>query len=256
MNEDAGLRYGLPSRYYLMPEVFEAEMERIFYRSWQFACHLETVRKPGDYATCSVADQDLMVIRDRTGQLRAFYNVCRHRAHQLLEGSGTRGRYAEAEPLYAGRPRTPTQLKVVRGTAQPCRTNKAEPCPAEGEPSRPAHLSTKAKATWRAVVPVLEQMRTLTVAGGLALEDLCEAYAELCTARAVLKNRGARTYSFETKAGETVYRSYPEVAQAADADRRFRSWLASFGLTPADRSRVVAAAPGEQENPFAALESG
>jgi len=88
MNEDAGLRYGLPSRYYLMPEVFEAEKERIFYRSWQFACHLETVRKPGDYATCSVADQDLMVIRDRAGQLRAFYNVCRHRAHQLLEGSG------------------------------------------------------------------------------------------------------------------------------------------------------------------------
>ena len=154
------------------------------------------------------------------------------------------------------RPRTPTRLKVVKGTAQPCRTNKAEPTPAEGEPLRPAHLTAKAKVTWRAVVPVLEEMRILTVADGLALEGLCEAYAELCTARAVLKKRGARTYSFETKAGETVFRSYPEVAQVADADRRFRSWLVSFGLTPADRSRVVAAAPGETENPFAALERG
>ena len=156
----------------------------------------------------------------------------------------------------AGRPRIPTQLKVVKGTAQPCRTNKSEPMPAEGVPSRPAHLSTKAKKTWRAVVPVLEEMRILTVADGLALEGLCEAYAELCTARAVLRKRGSRTYSFATKTGETVYRSYPEVAQAADADRRFRSWLASFGLTPADRSRVVAAPPEEQENPFAALADG
>ena len=156
----------------------------------------------------------------------------------------------------AGRPRKSTRLKVVQGTAQPSRINKSEPKPAEGEPAQPAHLSAKAKATWRAVVPVLEEMRTLTVADGLALEGLCESYAELCAARAVLKKRGARTYSFETKAGETVYRSYPEVAQAADADRRFRAWLVSFGLTPADRSRVVAAAPGETENPFAVLERG
>lgn len=154
------------------------------------------------------------------------------------------------------RPRIPTKLKVVKGTAQPCRTNKAEPKPAEGEPCRPAHLSAKAKTAWRAVVPILQHMRILTVADGLALEGLCEAYADLHTARASLKKRGARTYSFETKTGETVFRSYPEVAQAADADRRFRSWLVSFGLTPADRSRVVAAAPGEQENPFAALERG
>ena len=154
------------------------------------------------------------------------------------------------------RPRTPTRLKIIKGTAQPSRINKNEPMPTVGEPAQPAHLTAKAKTAWRAVVPVLEEMRILTVADGLALEGLCEAYAELCTARAVLRKRGSRTYSFATKTGETVYRSYPEVAQAADADRRFRSWLASFGLTPADRSRVVAAPPEEQENPFAALADG
>lgn len=153
----------------------------------------------------------------------------------------------------AGRPRLPTRLKVVKGTAQPCRTNKSEPTPAEGVPSRPAHLSAKAKAAWRAVVPILQDMRVLTVADSLALEGLCEAYADLCAARAVLQKRGGATYSFVTKTGDTVYRAYPEVAQAADADRRFRSWLASFGLTPADRSRVDATMPEDRENPFAAL---
>ena len=88
MNEEAGLRYGLPSRYYLEPEVFAAEKERIFYRTWQFACHVESVRRPGDYATCALADQDLIVIRGRDGRLRAFYNVCQHRAHQLAKGRG------------------------------------------------------------------------------------------------------------------------------------------------------------------------
>ena len=77
----------------------------------------------------------------------------------------------------AGRPRLPTRLKVVKGTAQPCRTNKSEPTPAEGVPSRPAHVSAKAKAAWRAVGPILQDMRVLPVADSLTLGALCEAVA-------------------------------------------------------------------------------
>jgi len=79
---------GLPARYYTAPEVFDRVRERLFYRSWQFACHVSRVSEPGDYLAFSIFDQDLFVIRDADGMLRCFFNVCRHRGHLLLEGSG------------------------------------------------------------------------------------------------------------------------------------------------------------------------
>ena len=88
INSASGLSFSLPKHYYTAPEVFAAETERIFYRSWIFVGLLEDLSKAGDYVTCSVADQDLLVIRGRDGSLRAFYNVCQHRAHQLAAGRG------------------------------------------------------------------------------------------------------------------------------------------------------------------------
>ena len=82
------LRYGLPKRYYTAPEVFAAEIERIFCRTWQFAGLLEHLAKPGDYFATTAAGQDVLVLRGGDGTLRGFYNVCRHRAHRLLEGAG------------------------------------------------------------------------------------------------------------------------------------------------------------------------
>ncbi|MEM7224743.1 MAG: aromatic ring-hydroxylating dioxygenase subunit alpha [Pseudomonadota bacterium] len=88
MSKETELRYGLPSGHYLAPEIFAAEQERIFRKSWHFAGHLESLRRPGDYVTCRIAGDDIVVLRDRAGVLRAFHNVCRHRAHQLLSGEG------------------------------------------------------------------------------------------------------------------------------------------------------------------------
>jgi phenylpropionate dioxygenase-like ring-hydroxylating dioxygenase large terminal subunit len=78
----------LPSRYYTDPAVFEGEKERIFARSWLCAGRLEQLREPGDYFTCRVMDEELILLRDMAGELRAFYNVCQHRAHRLLAGAG------------------------------------------------------------------------------------------------------------------------------------------------------------------------
>ena len=51
--------------------------------------HVEIVRDPGSFATVTVADAPIVIVRDRDGALRAFYNVCKHRAHELLSGRGT-----------------------------------------------------------------------------------------------------------------------------------------------------------------------
>jgi choline monooxygenase len=68
---------------------FELEQNAVFKRTWQWLCHLEKLREPGNYVTANVAATPIVAVRDAGGELRAFYNVCKHRAHHLLEGSGT-----------------------------------------------------------------------------------------------------------------------------------------------------------------------
>lgn len=78
----------LPSRYYTDPSVHACEIERIFKRSWICVGHACDIPAPGDYLTDTVAGQPVFVIRGRDGTPRAFFNVCQHRGHELLRGSG------------------------------------------------------------------------------------------------------------------------------------------------------------------------
>ena len=79
----------LPSRYYNDPEIYEKEKRKILYRSWHYAGHKSQVKNPGDYLTFQIGDENLIIIRGNDEQLNGFINVCRHRAHKLLEGSGS-----------------------------------------------------------------------------------------------------------------------------------------------------------------------
>ena len=79
----------LAARYYTDPAVFEKERRGLLSRTWQFAGHESQAREPGDYFTCEIAGESLFCIRGRDGVLRAFYNVCQHRGHRLVEGAGT-----------------------------------------------------------------------------------------------------------------------------------------------------------------------
>ena len=67
----------------------EADLKAIFARTWQWICHVEKLSEPGCYVAATVAGMPIAVVRDREGGLRAFYNVCKHRAHELLSGSGS-----------------------------------------------------------------------------------------------------------------------------------------------------------------------
>lgn len=78
--------------YYTDAAHFERDKHDIFYRSWQCVCHVSEVARPGDYATCSIVDEKIFVLRNPGGELRAWYNLCRHRGHPLLEGFGNTGK--------------------------------------------------------------------------------------------------------------------------------------------------------------------
>jgi phenylpropionate dioxygenase-like ring-hydroxylating dioxygenase large terminal subunit len=68
---------------YTDPEIFRLERERIFARTWQYACTVHDLKAPGDFFTVSVADQPVLVVRGGDGELRAFFNACTHRGAVL-----------------------------------------------------------------------------------------------------------------------------------------------------------------------------
>jgi len=78
----------LPAWLYTDPDVLEVEKRLIFSKTWQYVGHTSQLQQPGDYFTVEVVDRPIIVVRGQDGQIRAFYNVCTHRASKLVEGQG------------------------------------------------------------------------------------------------------------------------------------------------------------------------
>lgn len=68
---------------------FDIDQRSIIASTWQWICHTEKLATPGAYVADEVAGMPILAVRDRVGTLRAFYNVCQHRAHHLVDGEGT-----------------------------------------------------------------------------------------------------------------------------------------------------------------------
>jgi Rieske 2Fe-2S family protein len=75
----------LAQRYFVAPEVFVEEQDRIFSKQWVLVGHQSQIEKPGDYFVIEVSGESLIVIRDSKFEIRSFYNVCRHRGTRLKE---------------------------------------------------------------------------------------------------------------------------------------------------------------------------
>ena len=76
----------LPPWVYRDPEFYELETEHIFRRHCLLMGHISQAPRTGDYITLDVAGERALVIRDGDGKLRAFHNVCRHRASRVVAG--------------------------------------------------------------------------------------------------------------------------------------------------------------------------
>jgi Rieske 2Fe-2S family protein len=75
----------LPQCYFVSPELFETELEKIFARHWVLVGHQSEMATAGDYFVREVAGESLIIARNKSGEIRAFYNVCRHRGTRLCE---------------------------------------------------------------------------------------------------------------------------------------------------------------------------
>lgn len=80
----------LPASWYTDPRMLPLEREHIFWRSWQPVAALENLARIGDFVTCEVQGEPLVITRDLKGELRAYFNVCRHRAGPVAAGRGNR----------------------------------------------------------------------------------------------------------------------------------------------------------------------
>jgi choline monooxygenase len=99
VNEQIECAQTLASKFYTDPAILDIEKVRIFRRTWQLVGTLSqdcgdvnglkrTISDPETFFTAEVAGEPVVVVRDKQGTLRAFSNVCRHRAGPIALGSG------------------------------------------------------------------------------------------------------------------------------------------------------------------------
>jgi Rieske 2Fe-2S family protein len=75
----------LPRELFVAADVFAEEQERIFARMWNCAGRASALPGPGDYMLRTIAGESIIIVRNRAGELRAYFNVCRHRGTRLCE---------------------------------------------------------------------------------------------------------------------------------------------------------------------------
>lgn len=80
----------LPTGAYRDRASYERDLEAIWYRRWLMLCRSAAIADPLAYRVFAVGDQEVLVLRDETGVLRAFHNTCRHRGSQLCPAQGGR----------------------------------------------------------------------------------------------------------------------------------------------------------------------
>jgi carnitine monooxygenase subunit len=88
LNDSPERSLSLPPSFYYEKRFLDLERDEIFYKSWQFLCHSEKLREQGSYVSGSILGRSVFAVRGQDGVVRAFYNVCRHRGHELVRLDG------------------------------------------------------------------------------------------------------------------------------------------------------------------------
>ncbi len=78
--------HSLPAWTYNDADFMALEKRAVFLPAWHLVCHESDVPAIGDYSTFSMLGEIAFVVRGKDGAIRAFHNVCRHRAARLLDG--------------------------------------------------------------------------------------------------------------------------------------------------------------------------
>ena len=144
-----------------------------------------------------------------------------------------------------GRRPIPTQLKIIKGTDQPCRIKKDEPKPDDDNIEMPEGLSADAAKHWDKLCHQLQDAHIITNIDVTALSMYCEAYSTWVNANKKIQVHGA---VIKGKGGFPVQSPYLMVANKAF--EHMRSMLVEFGMTPSSRTRVSTTESAKKKNRF------
>ncbi len=86
------VRPSLPARWYYDPDQYRRELEAIWYRDWICVGRADALMRTGDFFTAQIGEQNIIVARDSTGDVRAWHNTCRHRGSMLCDQQSGRFR--------------------------------------------------------------------------------------------------------------------------------------------------------------------
>ena len=77
--------FALEQPFYTSPTIYQLDLEHIFYQEWLYAAPACQLSKAGSYVTLRVGAYEVIVVRDREGDIRAFHNSCRHRGSLICK---------------------------------------------------------------------------------------------------------------------------------------------------------------------------
>lgn len=145
-----------------------------------------------------------------------------------------------------GRPRTPTNLRLVTGDKHTERINPNEPEYETEIPEPPPELSLEARIEWNRITPILETMGLVCGANLATLAQYCQCYARWLKAEAEIQKNGEICIGVVfNKSGHTmaVQRKNPWVDIALKNIQECRKLANEFGMTPASQGKVSAKPP-------------
>ena len=155
----------------------------------------------------------------------------------------------------AGRKRVPIQLRVITG--RPDKRPKAqqgkEPMPRRARLHCPHWTTDRVKPYWERFAEYVHELGVGTVVDAPALEQLVEAYADWRDAvdekeKVKEENSGRLSYEATNPQGDSVFRVHPIATHVNECDRRLRTLLELFGMTPSSRMRLQVPDDGSEKD--------
>lgn len=144
--------------------------------------------------------------------------------------------------MTAGRPRKPTNLKLLEGNPGKRPLPKNEPRPKPVAPKCPTHLSAQAKREWKRISVDLETLGLLTQIDMAALAAYCMAYGRWVESENMIRKHGMLV-----KSPNGYPMQSPYLAIANKAVEQMKGFLTEFGMTPSSRSRLSINDKGQED---------
>jgi phenylpropionate dioxygenase-like ring-hydroxylating dioxygenase large terminal subunit len=153
---DQPLRDGFVSKLdYISRDVVRLEAERLWGSVWLMAGREQQVMNPGDYVVFNIADESILVLRDKAGELRAFYNVCQHRGRRLKDDEAGNTKTQIQCPFHAWRYDLDGTVSYI------CSRDDWDGCPGFDEANlslKPVRVDTWGGWVWISMDPDIEPL--------------------------------------------------------------------------------------------------